>query len=84
MINRAAPTASPRLALTDDEIEIIDRINGGSPPHTDRSLAHYLTQIAKLGGYLARAHDPPPGNIVIWRGWSRLADIKIGASLTCG
>jgi hypothetical protein len=86
MINRAAPDASPRLVLTDDEVEIIDRFTAtrGSPPQTNRSLGHYLTQIAKLGGYLARAHDPPPGNLVMWRGWSRLVDIKIGAGLTCG
>jgi hypothetical protein len=86
MINRAAPDASPRIALTDDEVEIIDRITAirGSPPPTNRSLGHYLTQIAKLGGYLARTHDPPPGNLVMWRGWSRLVDIKIGAGLTCG
>jgi hypothetical protein len=31
-------------------------------------LAHYITKLARLGGYLARAHDPPPG----WRGMSRL------------
>jgi len=34
-----------------------------------------------LGGYLARAHDPPPANKVMWRGWSRLADIKLGAEI---
>ena len=27
-----------------------------------------LKQLARLGGYLDRASDPPPGNIVIWRG----------------
>ena len=89
MINRAAPNASPRLVLTDDEIEIIDRIAArrASDSSTHRPLAHYLTQIARLGGYFARAHDPPPGNTVIWRGWSRLIDIKTGAALaadTCG
>jgi hypothetical protein len=31
-----------------------------------------------VGGYLARTHDPPPGNIVIWRGLSRLTDIELG------
>jgi len=31
-----------------------------------------------LGGYLARNHDPPPGNTVIWRGMSRLIDIETG------
>lgn len=30
------------------------------------------------GGYLARTHDPPPGNTVIWRGLSRLTDIELG------
>jgi hypothetical protein len=46
-----------------------------------KTLAHYLTKIAKLGGYLARANDPPPGNTVVWRGLSRLTDIALGASI---
>jgi chemotaxis response regulator CheB len=29
-------------------------------------------EIARLGGYLARANDGPPGNKVIWRGLSHL------------
>ena len=81
MINRAAPAASPKLALTDDEIALIDHLAASRKKILmGRTLSDYLTQIARLGGYLARAHDPPPGNIVIWRGWSRLMDIKIGAN----
>ncbi len=34
--------------------------------------------IARLGGYLARANDSPPGNMVMWRGLSRLTDIELG------
>lgn len=45
------------------------------------TLSFYLTKLARLGGYLARASDPPPSNIVIWRGLSRLVDIEIGAEL---
>ncbi len=41
-------------------------------------MAHYVIKLARLGGYLARAHDGPPGNIVIWRGLSRLTDIELG------
>ena len=40
--------------------------------------------MAKLGGYLARASDPPPGNLVIWRGFSRLNDIHLGMLLAKG
>ncbi|WP_281413366.1 hypothetical protein [Microvirga sp.] len=29
---------------------------------------------------LTRAKDPPPGNMVMWRGLSRLPDIELGAS----
>lgn len=32
--------------------------------------------IAKLGGFLARNSDGPPGVTVFWRGWQRLADIS--------
>ena len=44
-----------------------------------KTLSHYLIKIAWLGGYLARASDPPPGNTVMWRGLSRLTDIALGA-----
>lgn len=47
----------------------------------ERSAYFYLTKLARLGGYLARAADPPPGNVVIWRGLSRLTDIELGAEI---
>lgn len=49
-------------------------------------LAEYLICLARLGGYLARAHDPPPGNFVIWRGMRRLSGLPLGAQIAkhCG
>lgn len=44
-------------------------------------MSHYAIQLAKLGGYLARKGDPPPGNTVIWRGLTRLTDIVLGMQL---
>jgi hypothetical protein len=43
-----------------------------------KPLSAYLTKLARLGGYLARANDSPPGNMVMWRGISRLTDIELG------
>lgn len=37
--------------------------------------------IARLGGYLARRQDPPPGPITVWRGWKRLFDLAEGWNL---
>ena len=45
---------------------------------SDSGLSVYLTKVARLGGYLARANDAPPGNLVMWRGLSRLTDIALG------
>ena len=46
-----------------------------------RTVGRYLMQIAKLGGYLARAKDPSPGIMVIWRGLARLTDMLLGFGL---
>jgi hypothetical protein len=81
MLNRSAPDAPPDLALTEDEIALLDHLvkDKSKKPPRRKTLSHYLTKIARLGGYLARANDPPPGNTVMWRGLSRLTDIGLGA-----
>src|ERR1700757_1384844 len=79
MLNRATPDALPTLALTATEIGVLDRLVNDKPQARRKTLSHYLTKIARLGGYLARANDPPPGNTVMWRGLSRLTDIALGA-----
>jgi hypothetical protein len=83
MINRSAPNAEPDLVLTGMEIALLDRLipDKGPGPPPDKPLAAYLTKIARLGGYLARTGDPPPGNTVMWRGLSRLTDITLGSIL---
>ncbi len=81
MLNRSTPDALPTLALTATEIAVLDRIVNDKPQVRRKTLPHYLIKIARLGGYLARANDPPPGNTVMWRGLSRLTDIALGASV---
>ena len=86
MLNRTAPDAPPQFALTDNEIRLLDRLvnDPGKKPPRVKTLSHYLTRLARLGGYLARASDPPPGNTVMWRGLTRLTDIELGAELGGG
>lgn len=83
MLNRAAPDAAPTTALTASEISLLDQlvVDAGSRRCRPGTLSYYLTKLARLGGYLARSNDPPPGNTVIWRGLSRLIDIEIGAEI---
>jgi Transposase DNA-binding/Transposase DDE domain len=81
MLTRSTGQAKATLAFTPLEIELLNRLAPERhPPRSDRppSLQSCLLQLARLGGYLNRASDPPPGNTVIWRGMSRLTDIEIG------
>ena len=83
MMARAVPDAAPTVALTLQEITILDHLIGGSGNRgaNPGTLQLYITKLARLGGYLARVSDPPPGNTVIWRGLRRLADIQLGAEI---
>jgi hypothetical protein len=53
----------------------------GRQPAIAPSIAEALLSIAKLGGYLARKKDGPPGTLVLWRGWKRLMDFAEGWSM---
>ena len=84
MLNRMAESARRSLAFTPLEIDILARLA------TDRQVARglrsptirfYLRQLARLKGTLDRTCDPPPGNIVIGRGISRLSDIALSFRL---
>jgi len=81
MINRAEPGVAPEVGFTELELYLLDTLirDKTSAGKRRKSLSGYLFKLAQLGGYLARAHDPPPGNKVIWRGLTRLTDIELGA-----
>ena len=86
MLNRALPQPDAECALTVTEISLLDQLagRGGRKLAMPAMLSAYLGEIARLGGYLARKHDPPPGNMIMWRGWSRLMDIQLGAAIASG
>jgi hypothetical protein len=44
-------------------------------------LGEAIRQVAKLGGYLARGSDPPPGAECLWKGMSRLSGMADGYRL---
>ncbi|HLY76037.1 MAG TPA: IS4 family transposase [Planctomycetota bacterium] len=82
MVKRSAPTSSATLAFTKVETELLDRlIPGDRKRPRRRHISDYVTKLARLGGYLARKGDSPPGNMVVWRGLCRLTDIELGFAL---
>jgi hypothetical protein len=57
MLNRAMPNASPTLAFTALETHLLDQMvkGKGTQLQQRKSLSAYLSKLAQLGGYLARA-----------------------------
>ena len=80
MLNRSTSKAPASIAFTETECRLLDRLVPDKKIST-KSLGSYITKVARLGGYLARASDSPPGNTVMWRGLARLTDIEIGFEL---
>ena len=86
MVNRTHPDAPAGIALTRLERDLLDEL---FPPPVEQAshfppLGRYLPcEVARLGGYLARARarDPVPDNIVMWRGLSRLHDLSLDYAL---
>ena len=79
IIDRSDVPARLRSIKSEAEIAIIDALRPSA--QGPKTITHYLTAVACMGGYLGRANDSPPGNIVLWRGFSRLTDIHLGYAL---
>lgn len=81
MLSRDAPAADPAAVFTENERHLLDQATPDRKRQAPRDLQFYVRAVARLGGYLDRASDAPSGTTVIWRGFSRLADLVEGARL---
>ena len=91
MLRRAEPVDDPAAVFTDMDLTLLARTAVAKTASQSHDLEFCLTAVARLDAYLARRRDPPPGTTVLWRGFSRLADLVIGfeaairsGSKTCG
>jgi Transposase DNA-binding/Transposase DDE domain len=60
-------------------LAVLAQRSGHSP--ATMTLGTFWTEVARLGGYLARSHDGPPGWRTIWKGWLSLQTLLEGAHL---
>jgi hypothetical protein len=82
MVNRTDPAASADLVFCDTEINVLKYLKPAAMKgKVNLTVADCLNAVARLGGYLSRRGDPPPGNMVLWRGFKRLIDIHLGFGL---
>lgn len=83
LIARTDPASPCSAFLTITEWQVLFRKthrNRAAPAEPPR-IGEVVVWIAKLGGFLARKNDGPPGTITLWRGWKRLTDLTEGWNL---
>ena len=62
----------PQLLFSDLEIRVLGAFAVSRRYPLPESLAVTVLLLARLGGYLARKHDPPPGHQLMWQGYVTL------------
>ena len=81
LTNRTSPELPATLVFTDVEIELLKHMVPAGDESDHHAVGDFLIRLARLGGYLNRKRDAPPGNTVLWRGMARLTDIHLGYCL---
>jgi len=83
LIARATPETPCTQFLAEDEWQVLFRKThqNKTPPRTPPCAGDVVMWIARLGGFLARKGDGPPGTLTLWRGWKRLSDLTEGWNL---
>jgi hypothetical protein len=81
---RIDPEQPASTALSPDEQQVLiehAQVKRGRPSSSPLTMLEAVILIAKLGGYLGRSCDGPPGWLTLWRGYSRLCAMVEGYRL---
>jgi hypothetical protein len=84
LLSREVPELPCTVFFDDWEVTVLQALQEQrtkSPLERHLTLAEAVTAVARLGGYLARRSDPPPGSTVMWRGLIRLHGMVEGYRL---
>lgn len=78
-LNRMFPEQSCDVVFEKEEWQAIYlHAYNMAPPESPPNLQKIVSALAKLGGYLNRKHDSPPGAKVLWIGLQRARDLVAG------
>lgn len=73
LLGREVPDLPPELLFSDLELRILGDLAREQRRGPLTQLGQAVRELAILGGYLHRNHDPPPGHQLMWYGYGYLA-----------
>jgi hypothetical protein len=84
LLGREQPELPADLLFDDLELEVLGAFAQSRRRKPPTQLGDAVRLTAQLGGYLARANDPPPGHQLMWQGYLTLQLMCAGYSLRGG
>lgn len=77
-LGRTCPELPCTVCFGDDEWQPVWKVvQHEEPPRTPPALGPFIRVLARLGGYLNRKSDPPPGPKAMWIATRRLHDLAL-------
>ncbi len=84
LLSREVPDLPCTVFFDEWEVTVLEALEEQrrkAPLESPLTLVEAITSMARLGGYLARRSDPPPGAKVLWKGLIRLSGMVEGYRL---
>jgi hypothetical protein len=72
LLGRETPELPADMLFSDLEIQVLQAYAKKRRLRVPAHLGDAVRLVAKIGGYLGRASDPPPGHQLMWQGYTQL------------
>ena len=84
LLGRETPELPAEVLFADIEIRTLHAWAKKKRMKPPAQLGDAVRLVAKIGGYLGRNNDPPPGHQLLWRGYTEFQFMCLGFSLLEG
>lgn len=81
LLGRETPDLPPEVLFSDIELKVLKAFAESRKLKPPTRLHDAVHVVAKMGGYLGRKHDPPPGHQLMWHGYTYLRILCVGYML---
>lgn len=81
LLGRETPELPAEVLFSDIELRTLRAYAKKKLLKPPALLGEAVTLVAKIGGYLGRANDPPPGHQLLWQGYAEFQFMCLGFAL---
>ncbi len=81
LLGRETPKLPAEVLFSDIELRTLHAYAKKKRLKPPSLLGEAVRLVAKIGGYLGRNNDPPPGHQLLWRGYTEFQFMCLGFAL---